>query len=100
MRLNRPSGSSDDDFIFVRDGERITSRQINYVLEKACTKLGIPVKRSHKIRKTVASRLSAGNVPLDSIREILGHSNLSTTLGYIYNPLSEKETYVLMSKAL
>ncbi len=100
VRLNRPSGSSDDDFIFVRDGERITSRQINYVLEKACTKLGIPVKRSHKIRKTVASRLSAGNVPLDSIREILGHSNLSTTLGYIYNPLSEKETYVLMSKAL
>lgn len=100
MRLNRPSGSSDDDFIFVRDGERITSRQINYVLEKACTKLGIPVKRSHKIRKTVASRLSAGNVPLDSIREMLGHSNLSTTLGYIYNPLSEKETYVLISKAL
>ena len=100
IRLKMAPGSSDDDFIFMRDGSRITSRQINYVLEKACKKIGIPVKRSHKIRKTVASRLSAGNVPLDSIREMLGHSNLSTTLGYIYNPLSEKETYALMSKAL
>ncbi|MEG7531665.1 MAG: hypothetical protein RSF83_09770, partial [Hungatella sp.] len=26
--------------------------------------------------------------------------NLNTTLGYIYNPLTEKETYDLISKAL
>lgn len=100
LRLKMAYDVSEDDFIFVRDGKRITSRQINYVLEKACTFLGIPVKRSHKIRKTVASRLASGNVPLDSIRELLGHSNLNTTLGYIYNPLSEKETYSLMAKAL
>lgn len=100
IRLEILPDSEPDAFIFVRDGSRITSRQINYVLEKACTSIGIPVKRSHKIRKTVASRLASGNVPLDFIREMLGHSNLSTTLGYIYNPLSEKETYTLMSKAL
>ena len=100
MRLKRACRASDDDFIFTRDGKRLTSRQINYALEKACTTLGIDVKRSHKIRKTVASRLNAGNVPLDFIREMLGHSNLSTTLGYIYNPLSDKETYALMTKAL
>ena len=100
IRIKAPCGTSEDDFIFVRDGKRITARQINYALEKACVKLGIPVKRSHKIRKTVASRLNAGNVPLDCIRELLGHSNLNTTLGYIYNPLSEKETYNLMARAL
>ena len=100
MRLKLGGTVSDDDFIFIRGGKRITSRQVNYALEKACKKLGISVKRSHKIRKTVASRLNAGNVPLDSIREFLGHSNLNTTLGYIYNPLSEKETYTLMSEAL
>lgn len=100
LRLRAAGGASEDDFIFVRNGERITSRQINYVLEKACGKLGISVKRSHKIRKTVASRLNAGGMPLDFIREFLGHSNLETTLGYIYNPLSDKETYALMSKAL
>lgn len=100
IRLKMAHNISGDDFIFTRNGIRITSRQINYVLEKACKKLGITVKRSHKIRKTVASRLSIGDVPLDSIREMLGHANLSTTLGYIYNPLSEKETYSLMSRAL
>lgn len=90
----------DDNYIFIRNGARLTSRQINYVLEKGCTQLGIPVKSSHKIRKTVASRLSAGNVPLDAIREHFGHSNLTTTLGYIYNPLTEKETYTLLAKSL
>ena len=100
FRLQTASRVSNDDFIFVRNGERITSRQFNYVLEKVCVKLGIPVKRSHKIRKTFASRLNTGGMPLDSIREFMGHSNLETTLGYIYNPLTDKETYTIMSKAL
>ena len=100
IRLKMVPGASEDDFIFMRDGKRLTARQVNYALEKACAKLDIPVKRSHKIRKTVASLLNAGGVPLDSIREFLGHSNLNTTLGYIYNPLTEKETYDLIKKAL
>lgn len=91
---------SNDDFIFVRDGIRITSRQITYALEKACKKCNIKTKRTHKIRKTVASTLNANGVPTDAIREMLGHSNLETTMGYIYNPLSERETYQLISKAL
>ncbi len=57
-------------------------------------------KSTHKMRKTFASNLNASGVPLDCIRELLGHSNLNTTLGYIYNPLTEKETYDLISKAL
>ncbi len=89
----------EEDFIFMRGENRITSRQVNYALEKACTSLGMTVKRSHKIRKTVASRLYAGDVPLDFIREMLGHAELSTTLGYIFNPLSEEETYNLITKA-
>ncbi len=50
--------------------------------------------------KTYASNLNASGVPLDCIREMLGHSSLSTTLGYIYNPLTESETYNLITKAL
>lgn len=34
IRLKMSPGSSDDDFIFMRDGSRITSRQINYVLRR------------------------------------------------------------------
>lgn len=87
-------------FIFMRDGNRITSRQIAYVLEKYAERQGLSTKSTHKMRKTFASNLNASGVPLDCIRELLGHSNLNTTLGYIYNPLTEKETFDLISKAL
>ena len=83
------------DYIFMRDSERLTSRQIAYVLEKYAERQGLSTKSTHKMRKTFASNLNASGVPLDCIRELLGHSNLNTTLGYIYNPLTEKETYVL-----
>lgn len=87
-------------YLFERDGERLTSRKIAYVLEKYAERQGIATKSTHKMRKTYASRLNANGVPLDAIREQLGHANLSTTLSYIYNPLTESETYSLISGAL
>ena len=89
-----------NDYIFTRNGERLTSRQVAYVLEKYAERQGVAIKSTHKMRKTYASNLNASGVPLDCIRELLGHSNLNTTLGYIYNPLTEKETYNLIAKAL
>ena len=88
------------EYIFTRDGERITSRQIAYILEKYAERQGIQTKSTNKMRKTYASLLASNGVPLDAIRELLGHTDLSTTLGYIYNPLPEKDTYELISKAL
>lgn len=88
------------DYIFMRDGERITSIRIASVLRKYARYMGVPLKSSHKLRKTYASTLNANGVPLDCIREMLGHSNLNTTLGYIYNPLTEQETYDLITGAL
>ena len=72
----------------------------NNVLRKYAERNGLPIKSSHKIRKTYASMLNANEVPLDCIREMLGHSDLTTTLSYIYNPLTEKETYDLITDAL
>lgn len=54
-------------------------------------------KAAHDIHD---SNLNADGIPLDCIREMLGHSELSTTLQYIYNPLTEKETYNLIKNAL
>lgn len=90
----------DGGYLFERDGECLRARQIEYVLEKYAQHQGIEPKRSHKIRKTYASRLNAYGVPIDAIREQLGHSELSTTLSYIYNPLTEDATYSMISDAL
>lgn len=89
-----------EDYIFQRDGKRLEARQINYVLEKFAQRTGVKVKSSHKIRKTYASNLNAAGVPLDCIREQLGHTNLTTTMQYIFNPLTETQTYELLTKAL
>lgn len=88
------------EYIFMRDGKRITSIRIATILRKYARHEGVALKSSHKLRKTYASNLNANGVPLDCIREMLGHSNLNTTLGYIYNPLTENQTYDLITKAL
>jgi site-specific recombinase XerD len=88
------------DYIFIRDGKRITSIRIATILRKYARYQGTCLKSSHKLRKTFASNLNSAGVPLDCIREMLGHSSLQTTLGYIYNPLSEQQTYDLISSAL
>ena len=58
------------------------------------------VKSFHKLRKTYASMCNANGVPIDFIREQLGHASLSTTYGYIYNPLTEAESYKMLTDAL
>ena len=89
-----------EDYINLRDGNRLESRQFNYVLEKYAQRTGKKTKSSHKIRKTYASNLNAAGVPLDCIREQLGHTDAATTLKYIFNPFSDEQTYDLLSKAL
>ena len=88
------------DYIFMKDGKRITSIRIATILRKYARYQGVALKSSHKMRKTYASNLNASGVPLDCIREMLGHSSLQTTLSYIYNPLSEEDTYAIISRAL
>lgn len=88
----------ESEYVFVRDGERLHTRQIAYVLEKYAERKGIAVKSTHKMRKTYASRL-ANHVPVDYIREMLGHATLQTTYSYLYNPLTEKQTRNLLNSA-
>mgnify|MGYP005894237763 CR=1 FL=1 len=64
------------------------------VVCKACfplaEKYGFTVKRSHKLRKTFATRLAAQKVELETIRKILGHQDLKTTLGYIFESKDDR----------
>ena len=58
-----------------------------------CVPLHLRQRTSH------ASRLNAAGLPLDQIRACLGHSNTTTTLVYIYNPLTPEESLSIMEKA-
>lgn len=73
------------DFIFGSGSSFLTSRALNWALEKASRHLGFShEKRSHACRRTYASRLASAGVELETLRNDLGHSTLSTTLSYIY----------------
>lgn len=88
------------EFIFERNGERLTARAVTYWLSKYCRDAGITYKSPHCTRRTTASRLSTEGMPLDKIRDILGQVDEKTTLSYIYNPNTEQENLDIMNKAL
>ena len=89
-----------DEFLFTRDGKRITERQVNYVLEKYAERMGTITKSSHKLRKTYASRVKAAGVSLDTIRKDLGHKNILTTDRYIFDTDDEDRMYEKKASAL
>lgn len=90
----------DSDFMFVRDGERLTARAIVYWLEKYCKRADVKYKSPHSIRRTTASLLHTAGMPLDMVRDILEQVDERTTLGYIYNPKIEEENRQIMNHAL
>ncbi len=90
----------DGEFIFERDGERLTARAVTYWLSKYCRDAGITYKSPHCTRRTTASRLSNAGMPIDKIRDILGQVDEKTTLGYIYNPNTEQVNLDIMNKAM
>ena len=87
-------------FIFAQNDTHLNTNNVSNALRWACKKAGLSNKSTHKIRKTFASRLDAGGVPIDEIRVLLGHTDTQTTLGYIYNPLPKDETLVMIKNAL
>ncbi len=88
------------EFIFERNGERLTARAVTYWLSKYCRDAGITYKSPHCTRRTTASRLSTKGMPLDKIRDMLGQVDEKTTLSYIYNPNTEQENLIIMNEAL
>ncbi|BCJ95840.1 hypothetical protein acsn021_34090 [Anaerocolumna cellulosilytica] len=54
----------DGEFIFERNGERLTARAVTYWLWKYCRDAGITYKSPHCTRRTTASRLSTEGMHL------------------------------------
>lgn len=93
--------SPNSEYLFTQsNGQRMTSRSFNYWLEKYCKDAGVTFKSSHCIRRTFASRLFAAGMPLAEISVYLGHQDIETTKGYIYNYHEIGQNRSYMNKAL
>lgn len=75
LRLQNPF----DQYIFVKDGSRISTQAVRARLWRICKKLGIYNKSPHKIRKTYGSILLDNHIDNRLIIEQMGHTDILCT---------------------
>lgn len=99
-KISQTNNFKEQEFIFCDENGRTKIRAIDNLLRKLCQKSGIEIKSAHDIRRTVASELHMQGVPIEIIRVYLGHSDVNTTYGYIYDNKSKAETNQLLINSL
>jgi integrase len=65
-----------------RNNEPFTSHRLNETLEPICEKAGLRKITWHVLRHTFATQLTLRSVPLTVVKELLGHSSITTTMRY------------------
>ena len=101
QNANEINGESQQEFLFVKNGERIKARAVVYQLDRCLSAVSIKHKSIHKARKTYVSALIDGGVNINEIRKQVGHADVRTTYAcYCYNRFGEEATNRQIASAL
>ncbi len=94
-------GVSSSGYIFSMTDDPVPYGAVRKCYEKYCKEIGIVLKSSHKARKTFVSALIDGGVNINTVREIVGHTDEQTTLhNYCFDRSNMAERVALIEKAL
>ena len=63
-------------------GTRISNRNLQALLYRWCSRLGVPRLHVHMLRHTYAQTLVDNGISSIALKELLGHDSFSTTQGY------------------
>ncbi len=85
---------TDNEFVFVSKGKRMTTNCIRFRMKRICEKLDIVNKSPHKARKTYATILLDSHIDTKTIEKLMGHTSISCTEQYYY-----KDRHTLEEKA-
>lgn len=72
----------DTGYVFTDGNQPFNHRRITKLLDKACKGAGLRKLRWHTLRHTFASHLAMNGVPMTAIKELMGHSSITTTMRY------------------
>lgn len=79
------------EYLLMDNGKRITSKMVNYTLQKICKEIGIKYRSSHKIRRYYASKLLNEKVDSLFVQNQLGHKDIYTTEKYYYFDIQQDD---------
>lgn len=79
-----------------RFGDKISTDGIRKLFIKIGDKAGVDHVHPHRFRVTLASNLAARGMDVQDIQKILGHSQISTTMGYIV--VDDRKTHAEYNK--
>lgn len=75
-----------------RNGNIVEPRLMQMTFEKYISKCGLPKTNFHALRHTFATRCIESGFDVKSLSEILGHSDVKTTLNrYVHSSMSQKQ---------
>jgi integrase len=78
----RKSGTG---YVFLAgDGRPFSNYRVNYAIKGLCKRAGLRKIGWHTLRHTFASHLAMRGVPLPAIKELMGHSSITTTMRYAH----------------
>jgi integrase len=83
--IERREGSQDGPYVFSNPmtGEKL--KDVKGALAAAVKRAGLKKVTWHQFRHTFASRLTRDGVDIVTVKELLGHSNISTTMRYAHS---------------
>ena len=75
-----------------RNGKIVEPRLMQMTFEKYISKCGLPKTNFHALRHTFATRCIESGFDVKSLSEILGHSDVKTTLNrYVHSSMNQKQ---------
>lgn len=88
-------------FCHTRMDARLTSRAVELILKDIGQRAGVENVHPHRFRRTFATDLWKAGVPVETIRILMGHTNIATTLRYIdIDPCGVKQAFTRAQKVM